>query len=357
MLLGNGLWESIISHENSQLSVISSSQATDPSIKSIPSSSIIKRFLIQTNKEYLVMAITQQTAKTEYTANQDGTKYGYRRFGATTGVPLLFLMHFRGTMDAWDPLLINPIAAHRPIILFDNAGVGKSTGTVSTTVKEMAAHVLNFLSLINVKEVDILGFSLGGFIAPMAYLNGPKGLVRKLILAGTGPSAGEEAQANTDDENAYAFGAATQLELTYDNCFAKIFFYDSPTSYDAGQKWWERIHERGPATSGEERSDFVSEHGLDGGAGMQAQGTALGNFSNIENRADGSYDRLGEITAPTFVAQGKKDAFIRTFNSFLLQQKMPDARLKIFPDSGHGFLFQFAEEFAEDVVRFLDEQE
>ena len=127
-----------------------------------------------------------QSAQTQYVSNGD-IQYAYRRFGNASGVPLLFLIHFRGTMDYWDPLLINTLAASRPVILFDNAGVGQSSGNVANTIKGMAQHVIDFLSLIKAKEIDLLGFSMGGQVAQLVSLNAPSGLVRKLIIAGSGP--------------------------------------------------------------------------------------------------------------------------------------------------------------------------
>lgn len=148
------------------------------------------------------MSQTHQTAKTQY-ADSGEVRYAYRRFGNTskTTVPVIFLIHFRGNMDFWDPLLVNSIAAERPVILFDNAGVGKSTGTVPSTAREMAKHVIKFLELIQVKEVDVLGFSMGGFIAPLVHLDGPAGLVRKLVIAGSGPSAGEGVVNHSEEQN------------------------------------------------------------------------------------------------------------------------------------------------------------
>lgn len=297
---------------------------------------------------------TQQTAKTQYVESGD-INFAYRRFGKDENgsVPLLFCHHFRAPMDAWDPLLINTIAAQRPVILFDNAGVGKTTGSaVDGSIVQMAQHVVDFLTALNISKIDILGFSMGGFIAPLVYLNGPKGLVRKLIIAGSGPSAGEGLTQDSEDRreaiNIYAAGPEVTLEH-----MQKLFFYDSDSSRKAGEQWFSRISERNESTSGEPRAAWVSEGYADGGAGLQNQAAALGRWANLEYRHEGSYDRLHEIGIPVFIAQGKDDFMVPTYNSFVMQQKLPDARLKIFPDSGHGFLYQFAEEFGGDVLHFL----
>lgn len=301
------------------------------------------------------MAVTHQTAKTQYVSSGN-TKYAYRRFGKDSGnkIPLVFLIHFRGVMDLWDPLLVNSIAATRPVILFDNAGVGQSTGTIPTTIKGMAEHVINFLTLLGLDQVDILGFPMGGMIAPLVHLDGPKGLVRKLVLAGTGPSAGEGILSNSEERTNGTNQRASEPEGNYDNCFNVLFFYPSDTSQAAGQAWWKRVHERNETTSGEPRSNLVSWQYADQGAGLKAMSTALGAFADRANASEGSFDRLGDIDVPVFIGQGKDDYMIPTYNSYALAQKIPDARLKIFPDSGHGFLYQYAVEFARDLEGFLD---
>jgi pimeloyl-ACP methyl ester carboxylesterase len=145
---------------------------------------------------------THQTAKTEYVVRPNGEKYGYRRLGTGFGTPIVLLIHFRGAVDKWDPLLINNIAAHCQVILVDYAGVGKSTGDVARTVRQSADNVLEFLALLGEREVDLLGFSIGGGVAQLVALNAdPKVTkIRKLILAGTGPSAGPDTAVTTHED-------------------------------------------------------------------------------------------------------------------------------------------------------------
>lgn len=302
------------------------------------------------------MAATHQTAKTQYISAGDVT-YAYRRFGNETlnHPPLVFLMHFRGNMDFWDPLLINTLAATRPVILFDNAGVGKSTGTVPSTIHGMAAHVISFLTALDLPPIDLFGFSMGGMIAPLVHLNGPPNLVRALILAGTGPSAGPGVLPNAPDRTATVAQLASQPTPDYANCFSTIFFLpESPTSQAAGRAWWARVHERTAATAGEPRSEVVSHNYADGGAGLKAMGAAGAAFGDPANTPEGSFARLAEVRVPVLVGQGTDDFMIPSVNSWVMAQRLRDARLKIFPDSGHGFLYQFAEEFAGDVAAFLD---
>ncbi|KAK6197742.1 hypothetical protein LQW54_010580, partial [Pestalotiopsis sp. IQ-011] len=198
---------------------------------------------------------TQQTAKTQYVQSGD-INFAYRRFGKDENgsVPLLFCHHFRAPMDAWDPLLINTIAARRPIILFDNAGVGKTTGpAVDNSIVQMAQHAVDFLAALKIPEVDILGLSMGGFIAPLVCLNGPPGLVRRLIIAGSGPSAGEDLAQHCEERQQAINGCAAGPEVTLEH-MQKLFFCDSDTSRKAGEQWFSRISERNESTCGEPRA-------------------------------------------------------------------------------------------------------
>lgn len=158
---------------------------------------------------------TYETAKTQFIDVKD-VKFAYRHFGAASGIPLMFNIHFRGTMDHWDPALINPIAATCPVILIDNSGVGRSGGEIPESYTGWAQNMIDVIEALKIKKIDVLGFSMGGFVAQLMALNAPH-LVRRLILAGTGSSAGEGvengdpadfrllARATTDDENHQGF--------------------------------------------------------------------------------------------------------------------------------------------------------
>jgi pimeloyl-ACP methyl ester carboxylesterase len=245
---------------------------------------------------------THQTAKTNYVPYRDG-KIAYRRFGAPSGVPLVFFIHFRGTMDKWDPLLINNIAASRPVILVDYAGVGQSTGVVANNFREWADDMLEFLSLIDVKEVDLLGFSLGGFVAELVTLNAdPNKLkVRKLILVGTAASAGPGIEKTPNDYIPYAAAADADLAS-----MKVLFFPQNPVGEKAAEEWYARIQERNESTSGEVPSGWLSEGYKDGGAGLKAQADALEKWGNPETSRglEGSYDRLEQIDIPVLIANG-----------------------------------------------------
>lgn len=303
---------------------------------------------------------THQTAPTQYISSPTtSTTYAYRSLGvpaSTSQPPVLFLIHFRGTMDYWDPLLINTVAKSRPILLLDNAGVGQSNGTVPDSIKAMAAHVNAFLDALNIKQVDLFGFSMGGMIAQLVTLDQPSPRIRKLIIAGSGPSYGEGQYEHPAERQAEIGRIAGSPAPKYEDGFDTLFFTPSETSQAAGLAWYLRIHERNASTSGEERTQLVSTGYTDGGAGVKAMSAAGQKFRGRDatERADGSWDRLGEIQVPVLILQGHDDFMIPTVNSFHMQQRLRDARLKLYPDSGHGFLYQFAEEVGGDVVRFLE---
>ncbi|KAJ9605710.1 hypothetical protein H2200_009559 [Cladophialophora chaetospira] len=304
---------------------------------------------------------TYQTAKTQYiTTHDNAIKFAYRQFGtpSISGVPLLFLIHFRGTMDKWDPLLINSTAQHREVILVDYAGLGQSTGRVATSFRESAADIATFLSLIGVKKVDVLGFSIGALVGQLLALNHSttsdqeKSLhVRKLIIAGSSSSIGPDMPETTNDYKT----AATAATLTVQE-FKELFFPRNAAGEKAAEEWWARVSERNESTSGEVPSDWGSQGFKDGGAAIQAQAGAYGKILDVEGSKglEGTYDRLGELKMPVLVAQGSDDFMFPTINSFHLQQKVPNGQLIVYPNSGHGFLYQYAETFAKHVGIFLD---
>lgn len=247
---------------------------------------------------------THQTAKTQYVDAPNGARFAYRRIGTEPGIPLVLLIHLRATMDKWDPLLVNTLAAGRTVILVDYAGVGFSTGEVATTIRKSAEDITQFLKLIGETEVDILGFSIGGYVAQLIALNAdPSKLrVRKLILAGTGTSSGPDVPASPNDD---VGAVATCPEPTVDT-FKTLFFPKNSVGDAAAEAWWVRLHERGPATSGEKLSQWLSFGHKDQGNGMMAQIAQLQNIAQAETTKglDGAYDRLHELKMPVLIAQG-----------------------------------------------------
>jgi pimeloyl-ACP methyl ester carboxylesterase len=281
------------------------------------------------------MIETHVTAPTEFVAT-DGTRFAYRRFGAGRGVPLVFMPHYRAGMDHWDPAVTDGFAASRPVILFDNAGVAGSSGETPDTMEAMADNAANFLGALGVATVDVLGHSIGGYIAQTLALRHPK-KVRRLILAGTGPRAGEPSRDPKVRE--WADSTDPQTGESSLEAFLYLFFRPSPTSQAAGKAFWERRHRRKDAD------------GASTPQTMAAQRAAIIAWSKATGERNAQVD---DITQPALVVNGNHDIMIPTINSYNLSQAIPNAQLIIYPDSGHGALFQFPELFVAHGRLFLD---
>nr|RBR01095.1 hypothetical protein FVER53263_10588 [Fusarium verticillioides] len=298
---------------------------------------------------------TQQTAKTQYVKSPNGTTFAYRQIGDAIGIPLVLLTHFRGTMDKWDPLIVNTLTKNRRIITVDYAGVGLSTGDVATSIRQSAADITNFVEMIGEKEIDLLGFSIGGYVAQMAALNADpnKVKIRKLILAGTGTSYGPELVYSQNKD----VGSVAGVKDVDINVFKTLFFPKNPKGHAAAEAWWSRIHERSAETSGEEASLWLSSGYKDGGKGLMGQVTQGHDFTESPDKSkgeDGAYERLSDLKIPVLIANGSNDYMIPTPNSYLIYQKVPNGQLILYPNSGHGFLFQYAPTFVKHVETFLE---
>jgi pimeloyl-ACP methyl ester carboxylesterase len=263
----------------------------------------------------------------------NGTSYAYRRLGPETGIPLVFLQHFTGTMDYWDPSVVDGFAKERPVILFDNAGVSRTTGRTPDNVERMAHDAVAFIRALGLEQVDLLGFSLGGFVAQV-IASEYRGLVRKVILAGTGPEGGTGI-ANLPQVLEQARQHSPEQPRLY------LFFEQTDRSQAAGRDYLERLARRA-----EDRDPESSE---------QAVGAQLQAIVRWGSAADAGFVRLERIRQPVLVVNGKNDVMVPTVNSFVLFEHLPDARLILYPDSGHGGLFQFGESFVRDGLRFLAE--
>lgn len=214
---------------------------------------------------------TAQTVKTSF-VETGGVRYAYRRLGPATGIPVIFLHHFRATMDHWDPLLVNLIAEKYPIILFDNAGVGHSSGQIPSSIPEMAQHLITFLKALKIDAVVLFGFSLGGMVALQAALDSEHSLVRKLIISGSGPGRGPNGGQELIDPDPKITNENALGNIQLENML-NLFFYDSDSSRAIGQVWYNRVFERNESTSGEKRADWVQAEGI------VAQGTAMAKWS------------------------------------------------------------------------------
>ena len=277
--------------------------------------------------------ITALTAPTQFARATDGVTYAYRRFGRASDVPLLMLQHFRGNVDNWDPALIDALAAEREVILVDYAGVSSSTGLPAHTVAETARQVIAFAEAIGLTRTDLLGFSLGGFVAQDVALTRPA-LVRRLVLAGTGPQGAPGTHGWRQDiaDHARADNPGGE-DLLY------IFFAHTETSQAKGMEFLGRFLQRA------EGRDTASSLAV-----RDAQYDAVLDWG-IPNH--GALQRLTGIEAPTLIIQGDNDLMIPTRLSHLMAGLIPDATLRIYPDAAHASLFQYPEEAAADVNTFL----
>ena len=276
---------------------------------------------------------TALTVPTQF-VEANGICFAYRRFGKKAGVPLLFFMHFTGTMDHWDPALTDGFAQDREVILFNNAGISSSSGEVPTSIEEMAQHAAAFIDALGVKNLDALGFSLGGLFAQQFTIDRPD-LVRKLILVGTGPRSGE-GMASLTPEAQEIFGAKYDPA---DELWLRVFFTPSKQSQAAGRKYLERQRAR------KQNRDPLSNEKV-----APAQVAALQKWGAP---AKDPYAYLKKITQPTLVVNGSNDVIVYTVNSFILQQNLPNAQLILYPDSNHGAQYQYPELFVEHVTQFL----
>jgi len=279
-------------------------------------------------------AATSQTAATQLIDVQ-GTSFAYREFGAPSTIPLVFLHHLTATLDDWDPAVLDGVAATRRVIIFDNRGVGRSGGVTPDTVAEMARDTAAFLDAKGLKQVDLLGYSLGGFVAQLLAVTRPA-LVRRLILAGTGPAGGEGIR-----NVATVLSEAVQ-KGTAEGKHPKSFLFFSPTSSSqrAGQEFLARL-----AAREQDRDTPASNETI------QAQVKAIAAWGSPSSADEVD---LRAIRQPALVVNGNRDVMVPTSNSIALFEKLGNAQLSLYPDSGHGALFQHSSSFVEQVARFLD---
>jgi pimeloyl-ACP methyl ester carboxylesterase len=276
---------------------------------------------------------THQTAPTQF-VEANGIRFAYRRFGKSGGVPLVFNQHFTGTMDHWDPAVTDGFAKDREVILFNNAGVSSSSGEVPTSIEAMAVNAIAFIGALGLSKVDVLGFSIGGFVAQEIAGQAPR-LVRKLVLVGTGPRGGE-GMASLTPEAQQIFGASYDEP---DHLWLAVHFTRSEASQAAGRGFLKRFRLR-KANRDPEVNEKVAP----------AQLEALGKWGI---RFKGSYDYLNSIRQPTLIVNGGNDVIIYAVNSFILQQHLPNAELILYPDANHGSQYQDPDLFVRHVSMFL----
>jgi pimeloyl-ACP methyl ester carboxylesterase len=275
--------------------------------------------------------VSHKTAETRL-IDASGVQFAYRRSGAPGSRPLVMLQHFRGNLDNWDPALTDALANEREVILVDYPGAGSSSGTFGPTIADAARQMIAFVEALDLPEIDLMGFSIGGFVAQEIALIRP-GLIRRLILAATGPKGGPRMHGWRDDIAAAARGESKPENLLY------IMFAHTEPSQAKGLEFLDRFMAR------TEDRDAPTNVAL-----RDAQYDAIVEWGIPDHAA---LQRLTGIKSPTLIIQGDGDLMIPPELSHLMAGLIPDARIRIYPDAAHGFLFQYPTEVAAEVNTFL----
>jgi pimeloyl-ACP methyl ester carboxylesterase len=265
------------------------------------------------------------------TVDAGGVTYAYRELGPKGGIPVVFFVHLAATLDNWDPRIIDPIAKGRHVIAFDNRGVGASTGRVPDSVEAMADDAYTFITALGFDKVDIFSFSLGGMIAQALVVKHPE-LVRKLVLTGTGPRGGKD----IDKVAGTTYWDILRATLTRSDPKEFLFFNRNATGKPAARAFVNRLEER------------TSDRDLP--IKTRAFQTQL---KAIKKWGRSAPEDLSKITQPTLIANGDNDRMVPSILSEDLHRRIKNSRLIIYPDSGHGGIFQYHETFASAAVEFL----
>jgi pimeloyl-ACP methyl ester carboxylesterase len=265
------------------------------------------------------------------TINVGGVEFAYRQLGPDTGVPVIFLTHLAAVLDDWDPRVVDGIAAKHRVITFDNRGVGASSGSTPRTIEEMARDAVTFIRALGFDQVDLFGFSMGGMIAQVIAAEEPQ-LVRRMILAGTGPAGGE----GIDKVTRISYLDTARGLLTRQDPKQFLFFTSTPNGRRAGKEFLARLEERT-----NDRDQAISVRSF------RAQLKAIHRWGQ-QKPAD-----LASIHEPVLVMNGESDKMVPTKNTVDLDRRLPNSQLVLYPDAGHGGVFQFHEDFVKRALEFL----
>jgi pimeloyl-ACP methyl ester carboxylesterase len=265
------------------------------------------------------------------TITTGGVTYAYRELGPKGGIPVVFFVHLAATLDNWDPRIVDPIAATRHVIAFDNRGVGASTGKVPDTIEAMADDALSFIAALSHERIDVFSFSLGGMIAQALIVKNPT-LVRRLVLTGTGPKGGKD----MDKVARTTYYDILRATLTRSDPKEFLFFNRDAAGKAAGKAFVKRLEERT----------------TDRDAPMRLTGFRT-QLKAIKTWGRGTPDDLSVITQPTLIANGDNDRMVPSVLSEDLHRRIAGSELIIYPSSGHGAIFQFHERFAPVATAFL----
>lgn len=280
------------------------------------------------SNEFVITSYAQAPTRTVTVGD---TTYAYRELGPKGGIPVVFFIHLAATLDNWDPRIVDPIARNRHVIAFDQRGVGASTGRVPNTLEEAADHAYEFIAALGYEQIDVFSFSMGGMIAQDLMVKHPD-LVRRLILTGTGPRGGKD----IDKVAGVTYRDILRATLTRSDPKEFLFFNRDAAGKSAGKAFIKRLHER--------TADRDLEISI---PALRTQLKAIQEFGRS------APSNLSAFTQPTLIANGDHDRMVPTVLSEDLHRRIPGSRLIIYPDSGHGAIFQFHEEFAPVAAEFL----
>ncbi|TWP49485.1 alpha/beta hydrolase [Lentzea tibetensis] len=275
--------------------------------------------------------ITSYAKAPTRTVSAGDVTYAYRELGPKGGVPVVFFVHLAATLDNWDPRIIDPVAKGRHVIAFDNRGVGASTGQVPDSVEAMADDAYTFIKALGYDKVDVFSFSLGGMVAQALVVKHPE-LVRKLVLTGTGPKGGKD----MDKVAGITYWDILRATLTRSDPKEFLFFNRNATGKAAGRTFVNRLKERTVDRDAEIKTKA-----------FQTQ------LKAIKKWGRSAPDDLSSVTQPTLIANGDNDRMVPSVLSEDLHRRIEDSELIIYPDSGHGGIFQYHQEFAPVAVEFL----
>ena len=280
------------------------------------------------SNEPVITSYAQAPARTVTTG---GTTYAYRELGPKGGIPVVFFVHLAATLDNWDPRIVDPIAKNRHVITFDQRGVGASTGEVPDTIEAAADHAYEFIAALGFDTIDVFSFSMGGFIVQDLIVKHPD-LVRRLVLTGTGPRGGKD----IDKVVATTYWDILRATLTRADPKEFLFFNRNAAGKPAAKAFVKRLEER---TAGRDKE-----------IGIKAFRTQLKAIQKFGRSAPSD---LSRFTQPTLIANGDNDRMVPSVLSEDLHRRIKGSQLIIYPDSGHGGIFQFHEKFAPVAAEFL----
>ena len=280
------------------------------------------------SNEPVITSYAQAPART---VTVGGTTYAYRELGPKGGVPVVFFVHLAATLDNWDPRIVDPIAKNRHVITFDQRGVGASTGEVPDTIEAAADHAYEFITALGFDKIDVFSFSMGGFIAQDLIVKHPD-LVRRLVLTGTGPRGGKD----IDKVVGVTYWDILRATLTRSDPKEFLFFNRNATGKPAAKAFVKRLEER-----------TVDRDKKIGIKALRTQLKAIQRFGRSEP------SDLSTFTQPTLIANGDNDRMVPSVLSEDMHRRIKGSQLIIYPDSGHGGVFQFHEEFAPVAAAFL----